>query len=88
MASLFERLKEKQSQQLEKEQPDEPELIRRGPQPIIPLAHSRSLPSEKLLSWMINYWALTHHHRAGYRRLWPLLCPRSNEQDKPDQNAG
>ena len=65
MASLFERLKEKQSQQLEKEQPDEPELIRRGPQPIIPLAHSRSLPSEKLLSWMINYWGINPSSPRG-----------------------
>jgi hypothetical protein len=40
----------------EKEQPSEPEIVRRGPQPIIPLAHSRSLPSEKLLDWIVNRW--------------------------------
>src|SRR4051794_8035852 len=61
MATLFDRLREKQPQHLEKEQPAEPEIVRRGPQPIvpqpiIPLAHHRSSPTEKLLSWMINYW--------------------------------
>ena len=57
MATLFDRLQEKQPQYLEKEQPDEPEIVRRGPQPIIPLAHRRSSPSEKLLDWIINHWA-------------------------------
>ena len=56
MGSLFERLREKQPLQLEKEQLDEPEIVRRGPQPIIPLAHRRSSPNEKLLSWMVNHW--------------------------------
>jgi hypothetical protein len=56
VANLFDRLKEKQPQQLEKEQPAEPEIIRRGPQPIIPLAHRKSAPSEKLLAWIVNYW--------------------------------
>ena len=40
----------------EKEQLDEPEIVRRGPQPIIPLAHRKSAPSEKLLEWLVNYW--------------------------------
>jgi hypothetical protein len=40
----------------EKEQPAEPEIVRRGPQPIIPLAHRKSSPSEKLLAWLVNYW--------------------------------
>jgi hypothetical protein len=39
-----------------KESPTEPEIVRRGPQPIIPLAHFKSSPSEKLLSWVINFW--------------------------------
>lgn len=59
MATLFERLREQQTQQLE--EPAEPEIVRRGPQPVIPqpivpLAHRRSSPTEKLLSWMINFW--------------------------------
>jgi hypothetical protein len=53
-ANLFERLREKQPQQLE--QPAEPEIVRRGPQPIIPLIHLKSSPSEKLLAWLVNYW--------------------------------
>ena len=39
-----------------KESPTEPEIVRRGPQPIIPPAHSKSSPSEKLLAWIVNYW--------------------------------
>jgi len=53
---IFDRLSAPAPRQLEDQQFDEPELIRRGPQPIIPPAHPRSLPSEKLLSWMINCW--------------------------------
>ena len=55
MATLFERLAQ-QPQQLEKEQLDEPEIVRRGPQPIIPLAHRKASPKEQLLSWMVNHW--------------------------------
>ena len=45
----------------DKERLDEPEIIRQGPQaiipqPIIPLPHRNSSPKEKLLSWMVNYW--------------------------------
>ena len=54
MATLFDRLQEKQPQHLE--QPAEPEIVRRGPQPIIPLTHRKSSPSEKLLAWLVNYW--------------------------------
>jgi hypothetical protein len=50
--NLFERLGQ-QSPQTEKL---EPEIVRRGPQPIIPLAHFKSSPSEKLLAWLVNYW--------------------------------
>ena len=57
MATLFDRLQEKQPQYPEKDQPDEPEIVRRGPQPIIPLIHLKSSPSEKLLAWLVNYWA-------------------------------
>ena len=39
-----------------KESPTEPEIVRRGPQPIIPPTYSRSSPSEKLLAWLVNYW--------------------------------
>ena len=42
MVDIFERLA--QRQQPEKEQFDEPEIIRRGPQPIIPPAHRKSSP--------------------------------------------
>jgi len=56
VASLFERLGQKpladESKQLE------PEIVRRGPQPLIPPVPPRSSsPSEKLLSWLVNYWA-------------------------------
>jgi hypothetical protein len=37
-------------------EPSQPDIVRRGPQPIIPPAHRKSSPSEKLLSWIINYW--------------------------------
>jgi hypothetical protein len=57
VANLFERLQEKQSQPPKQEQTDAPEIVRRGPQPIIPLAHRRSSPSEQLLAWLLNYWA-------------------------------
>jgi hypothetical protein len=40
----------------QKERHDEPEIVRRGPQPIIPPAHYKSSPSEKLLAWIINFW--------------------------------
>lgn len=38
------------------EQHAEAEIVRRGPQPLIPLAHSKASPSERLLSWLINFW--------------------------------
>jgi hypothetical protein len=34
----------------------ESEIVQRGPQPIIPPAHPRSLSSEKLLDWVVNHW--------------------------------
>jgi hypothetical protein len=34
----------------------EPDIVRRGPQPLIPIAHRKSSPSEKLLSWLIHFW--------------------------------
>ena len=45
----------------EKDRSEEPEIVRRGPQPIapqpiIPLAHRGSSPNEQLLSWMVNHW--------------------------------
>ena len=40
----------------EKERFKEPDVVRRGPQPIIPPAHFKSSPSEKLLDWVINRW--------------------------------
>lgn len=55
MATLFERLREQQTQQLE--EPAEPEIVRRGPQPIVPLNYLKASPSEKLLAWLINFWA-------------------------------
>jgi hypothetical protein len=39
----------------EQEHP-EPDIIRRGPQPIVRPAHFKSSPSEKLLDWIINRW--------------------------------
>ena len=54
MGNIFERLGPRQPS--EKDQPAEPEIVRRGPQPIIPQAHPKSHPSEKLLAWIVNYW--------------------------------
>jgi hypothetical protein len=34
----------------------EPDIVRRGPQPIIPPTHHKSSPSEKLLAWIVNCW--------------------------------
>jgi hypothetical protein len=53
VADIFERL----AQQPETEQPAEPEIIRRGPQPIIPPAHRKASPNEQLLTWMVNHWS-------------------------------
>ena len=53
MADLFERLS---TGRFEEKQPTEPEIVRRGPQPIIPPAHPKASPSEKLLEWLVNYW--------------------------------
>jgi hypothetical protein len=39
----------------EKEQ-IEPDIVRRGPQPIIPPPHPRSRPNEKLLDFLVNHW--------------------------------
>ena len=53
MADLFERLS---TGRFEEKQPTDPEIVRRGPQPIIPPAHPKASPSEKLLEWLVNYW--------------------------------
>ena len=55
---------------LEKEQ-CEPEILRRGPQPIVPLANCKSLPSEKLLDWIINHWAGTTIRARDICRFGP-----------------
>jgi hypothetical protein len=34
----------------------EPEIVRRGPQPLIAPAHAGASPIEQLLAWAINYW--------------------------------
>src|SRR5262245_2942669 len=53
---IFERLQEEQAPRLEKDQSVEPEIVRKGPQPIIPPTHPGASPSEKLLVWLINFW--------------------------------
>jgi hypothetical protein len=50
--SVFARLIEEP----EKERPKEPDVVRLGPQPIIPPVHRKSSPSEKLLEWLVNHW--------------------------------
>jgi hypothetical protein len=55
VANLFKRLEPGQAVNPEREHLD-PDIVRRGPQPIIPLAHHGSSPSEKLLSWLIHFW--------------------------------
>jgi hypothetical protein len=40
----------------ERERFEEPDIVRKGPQPIIPLSHRKSSPSEKLLEWLVNHW--------------------------------
>ena len=34
----------------------EPDIVQKGPQPIIPPVHRRSAPAERLLEWAINHW--------------------------------
>jgi len=55
MANLLDRIKGPPPTTPETEQ-CESEIVRRGPQPIIPLAHPGASPSEKLLVWLVNYW--------------------------------
>jgi hypothetical protein len=52
VANLFKRL------QVTNPEPEklEPDIVRRGPQPLIPIAHHKSSPSEQLLSWIVNFW--------------------------------
>jgi hypothetical protein len=58
MATLFDRLAQgRQLAESSQSEKLEPEIVRRGPQPIIPLIHLKSSPSEKLLAWLVNYWA-------------------------------
>ena len=40
----------------EKEPPLEPDIVRKGPQFLIPPTHRKSSPSEKLLEWLVNHW--------------------------------
>jgi hypothetical protein len=40
----------------EKERPEEPSIVQKGPHPIIPPTDRGSSPSEKLLDWIINRW--------------------------------
>ena len=57
MATLFDRLAQgRQLAENSQTEKFEPEIVRRGPQPIIPLIHLKSSPSEKLLAWIVNYW--------------------------------
>jgi hypothetical protein len=49
----------------------EPEIVRRGPQPRIPLAHHRSAPSEQLLSWIVNFWPSPVINLRDIRRSGP-----------------
>jgi hypothetical protein len=56
MANLFERLRQRQLTDNSQTEQLEPEIVRKGPQPLIPPAHSGSPPSEKLLAWMVNFW--------------------------------
>ena len=36
--------------------PSEPDIVRRGPQPIIPPTYSQSTPIEQLLDFLVNHW--------------------------------
>src|SRR5262245_36393476 len=54
MASLFDRLDKGRTPT---EAPPSPEIIRMGPAAaIIPPAGPKAHPTEKLLSWLLNYW--------------------------------
>ena len=52
-ANLFERLDQGR---LQNEKAGEPDIVRKGPHPIIPPAERDSSPSEKLLDWIVNRW--------------------------------
>jgi hypothetical protein len=56
MANLFERLGQRRLADNAPTEQLEPEIVRKGPQPLIPPAHSGSPPSEKLLAFLINHW--------------------------------
>jgi hypothetical protein len=56
VANLFERLGQRQLADNAQTEQLEPEIVRKGPQPLIPPAHSGSPPSEKLLAFLINHW--------------------------------
>jgi hypothetical protein len=71
MATLFERLQEKQPQPPEKERPVKPE-IQSGPllRWVVPPAEPKSPPIEKLLDWLLNHWtedtiSVRDIHRSG-----------------------
>jgi hypothetical protein len=54
MKTLFDRLG--QQQPVSETEQLAPEIVRRGPQPIIPPTHSGTSPSETLLVWLVNCW--------------------------------
>jgi hypothetical protein len=56
VANLFERLGQRRLADSSQTEQLEPEIVRKGPQPLIPPAHSGSPPSEKLLAWLVNFW--------------------------------
>lgn len=56
MANLFDRLGQRRLADSAQTEQLEPEIVRKGPQPLIPPAHSGSPPSEKLLAFLINHW--------------------------------
>ena len=76
MANLFNRLAKRQPPAAE---PAEPDIVRQGPRPLVPPAHAKSSPSEKLLSWVLNYWPAPIVSLRDIRAFgpWCIRDPRS-----------
>ena len=69
-----------------KESPTEPEIVRRGPQPIIPPTYSKSSPSEKLLAWLVNYWGKPTITLRDIYSYGPNCARDPADRDQPDRD--
>jgi hypothetical protein len=52
-SSIFAGLISEEPKQLE---PKEPDIVRRGPQLLVPPTNRKSAPSEMVVAWLVNHW--------------------------------